>query len=374
MNKQVQLAALFLVATLAAAAQDVGARVYRVNGQWIEETNGALPAGKTIRVKTTAGPIRLNGARQDYITYTVRKFVHASSADAARREFASLRFMASNAGDVSWFRGECGGRGYVGIDLNVPEQTAFVRLDTSGGTISARNIAGKVEAVTGGEAIQLDEIGSNVYASSGGGNIEIGKVGGDVQVETGGGSIHIISAGGRVTASSGGGPLVVGTGKNMSLETGAGPIRVNKCDGTIKASTGGGSIELNDVGGPAELESGGGSIHVVQVRGGLHADTGSGPIVVDLAKSVGAFTDSRLETSEGDIVVYIPDNLGVTIRAAVELARGLGIHSEFAGVKVTNANKQWGPHEVFAEGALNGGGPILHVHTTNGTIEFKRKK
>ena len=373
MKRQAQFAALFLAASLAAVAQDSSSHVYRVNGEWIEEINGTLPAGRMVKVKTTAGPIRLNGVQQDNITYTVRKHVRAGSEDAARREFANLRFTASNAGGVTLFRAECGSRGYVGFDLKVPVQTSYVRLDTSGGTIAASNIAGKVEAVTGGESIQLDEIGANVYASSGGGNIEIGKVGGDVQVETGGGSIHILSAGGHIIASSGGGTLIIGTGKTMKLATGAGSIQVNKCDGQIKASTGGGSVDLKDVDGPAQVESGGGSIHVGPVHGGLRVDTGSGPIVVDLAKGGAAFTDSRLETSAGDIVVYIPDDLGVTIQAAVEVARGLGIRSDFPGLKISRS-QQWGPQEAFAEGILNGGGPILHVHTTNGTIEFKRKK
>jgi hypothetical protein len=148
---------------------------------------------------------------------------------------------------------------------------------------------------------------------------------------------------------------------------------VGRCDGQIKASTGGGSIELKDIDGPAQVDSGGGSIRVGPVRGGLQVNTGSGPIVVDLAKGGEAFTDSRLETSAGDIVVYIPDDLAVTIRAAVEVARGFGIRSDFPAVKVTNGDQRWGPHETFAEGSLNGGGPVLHVHTTNGTIEFKRK-
>jgi len=375
MTKQTQLAVVVFVVSLAAIAQDSSSRVYRVNGEWIEEINGTLPAGTIVKVKTTVGPIRLNGAQQDYITYTVRKHVRAGSESAARQEFAGLRFTASNVGNVALFHGECGSRGYVGFDLNVPARTSYVRLDTSGGTISARNIAGKVEAVTGGESIQLDDIGASAYASSGGGNIEIGRVGGDVQVETGGGSIHILSAGGYVMASSRGGTLVIGSGKAMKLQTGAGGIHVNRCAGEMKASTGGGSIDLKDVDGPAQVESrGGGSIRVGPVRGGLHVDTGSGPIVVDLAKGAAAFTDSRLETSAGDIVVYIPDDLGVTIQAAVEVTRGIGILSDFPGLKISNGRQQWGPHDASAEGALNGGGPVLHVHTTNGTIEFKRKK
>ena len=100
--------------------------------------------------------------------------------------------------------------------------------------------------------------------------------------------------------------------------------------------------------------------------------TGSGSIIVNLAGNRGSFTDSRLETSAGDIVVYIPDDLGLNIRAAAEMART--VRSDFPDIKISHARGRWGTHEIFAEGSLNGGGPLLHVHTTKGSIEFKRKK
>jgi len=377
MKQHAQLATLLLAASLAAMAQDSNYKIFRASGgEWIEEITGVLNSGKTVKVKTTSGPIHLTGGQQNNIIYTVHKHVRAASVDAARREFARLRFTALNSGDVALIRAECEGesRGYVAFDITVPTQTLLARLETNGGTISARNIAGRVEAVTGGESIQLDQIGGNVFASSGGGNIQIGKIGGDVRVETGGGRIEVVSAGGHVVASSGGGTVVVGAGKTMKLDTGAGSIKVNRCGGEIKASTGGGGIEVNEVDGPAIFESGGGSIHVGPIHGGLRVNTGSGPIIADLAKGGGVFTDSRLETSAGDIIVYIPDDLGVTIRASVEVARGDGIRSDFPNLKITSGNEQWGPREVDADGALNGGGPLLHVHTTSGTIEIRRKK
>jgi len=375
MKRHIQLASLFLAASLAAVAQNSGSKVYRLaNGEWVEEITGTLAAKKTVKVKTTAGPIHLNGGQQNSITYTVSKHVRASSEEAARREFAHLRFTVGSSAEVAFLHGECeeGGRSYVSFDLNVPSQTGFAKLETSGGAIAANNVAGKLEAITGGGAIHMDQIGEG-YASSGGGDIEIGKIDRDVRVETGGGTIKIASVGGEIVASSGGGTVMVGTGKSMSLETGGGSIQVNRCTGTMKASTGGGSIYVKEVSGHAQVESGGGSIHVGPVLGGLRVETGSGPIVAVLANGQGAFSDSRLETSAGDIVVYIPDDMRVTIRAAVEVARGLGIRSDFSGVKVTTGNNQWGPREVYAEGALNGGGPLLHVHTTTGSIEFKRE-
>jgi len=375
MKQHAQLATLLLAASLAAVAQDTNYKIFRMNGgDWVEEITGTLAPNKVVRVKTTSGPIHLTGGQRKNIIYTIRKHVRAASESGAKREFARLRFTVANSSDAALIRGECEGesRGYVDFDVTVPAQTVLAKLETNGGTISVRNIAGRVEAVTGGESIQLDQIGGNVFASSGGGNILIGKVGGDVRAETGGGRIEVGSAGGHVVASSGGGAVVVGTGKTMKLKTAAGSIRVNRCGGEIKASTGGGAIEVNDVDGPAQFESGGGSIHVGPIRGGLRVDTGSGPIIADLAKGGVVFTDSRLETSAGDIIVYIPNDLAVTIRATVEAARGAGIQTDFSSLKITRAN-ELGPREVYAEGALNGGGPVLHVHTTSGTIEIKRK-
>jgi len=374
MKKHIQLASLFLAASLAAVAQDSGTRVFRQDGQWIEETTGTLTAVKTVKVKTSSGAIAVNGTSQNNITYTVRKRARASSEDAARREFANLRFTAYDSADTALFRGDCDNRcrASIDFDIHVPSRTYLVRAETSGGSIAANAVSGRVEAITGGGAIHIDKVGEG-FANSGGGNIEIGSVDRDVRVETGGGNIKIASAGGQIIASSGGGMLDIGVGKGMSLETGGGTIQVNRCSGAMKASTGGGSIYVKQVNGHAQVESGGGSIHIGPVQGGVRVETGSGPIIAVLANGGGEFTDSRLETSAGDIVVYIPDDLKVTIRAAIEVARGSGISSELPGVKITNGNQQWGPREAYAEGALNGGGPILHVHTTTGSIEFKRE-
>jgi hypothetical protein len=375
MTKPLQLATLFLAASLAAVAQTPNARLYRASGnEWIQEVTGTLPASKQLKVRSSAGAIRVQGGQRSAVLYTIREHVHARSEETARRELAHLYFSTSS-GETASLRAECEGSngGYIDFDVQVPAQTTLVKLETQGGAVTAKNISGRLEASTGGGNIQLDQIGGVISASSGGGNIDIGKVGGDVLVETGGGNIHIDSAAGRIVAKSGGGNLRIGDGKIMDLQTGGGGITVAKCEGKIRAGTGGGSIELLDILGSAQVESGGGGIKIGPVSGGVRVQTGSGPIIATLAKGP-SFTDSRLETSVGDITVYVPAGLGVTIRAAVEVSRGYGIRSDFPELKITQTNQQWGPREAYAEGALNGGGPVLHVHTSSGNIVFKRKE
>ena len=373
-RKHLQLAILFYAAALTAMAQ-TPSHIYRSGSEWIEETSGTLAAGKKIWVKTTAGSIRMEGAAQNNVSYVARKHVRAASEEAARRELARLRVTSSSSTEQSSIHGEKdqASRGSIDFEVRVPVQTSFVRLETNGG-VMATNINGKVAVSTGGGGIHLDGIGGDVSASSGGGDILVGKIGGSAKVETGGGTIHIGTAGGQVVAFSGGGALVIGDAHSMVLQTGGGPIQVNKCTGEIKASTGGGAIKLNEVSGHALVESGGGSIHLGPLASGVRAETGSGPITIDLAATKGKFTDSQVETSAGDIIVYVPDDLGVNIRAAVEVSNGFGIRSDFPALKITGSSQQWGPREAYAEGSLNGGGPLLHVHTTTGTIEIKRRE
>lgn len=365
----------FLLANQVAAAQSLTPRLFRASGnEWIQEVSGTFSAGKYVRVRSSSGSIRIQGAQKNNITYTIREHVRAATEEGARRELAHLKFTTYSSGETVTLRADCEGsnRGSIDFDVQVPAQTALVKLETEGGAVTATNLSGRVEANTGGGAIQLDQITGLVVAASGGGNIEIGKVGSDVQASTGGGNIRLISAAGHVNAKSGGGNLNIGWAKVMTLSTGGGSINVNKCDGQMKAETAGGNIDIKDIAGSAQIETGGGSIHFGPIKGGVRAETAAGGIIARLAPG-GEFTDSRLETSVGDIVVYVPEGLGVNVRAAVEVARGYGIRSDFPDqIKISNP-QGLGPREVYAEGSLNGGGPLLHVHTTTGNIEIKRE-
>lgn len=385
MKKHLQLATIFLAAgffsasflaaSQAAVAQSPSPRLYHSGNEWIQEVSGTFSAGKTVKVKSSSGSIRIQGAQQSNITYTIREHVRAATEERARRELSHMKFTTYSAGETVVLQADCEGskQGSIDFDIQVPAQTQLVRLETDGGSVAANGLSGKVEAKTGGGGIQLDRISGIIVVSSGGGNIDIGKVGNDVQASTAGGSIRLISAAGQVVAKSGGGNLNIGWAKVMTLQTAGGSIHVTKCDGKIKAATGGGNIELNDIAGAAEIETGGGSIHIGPVRGGVRAETVAGAILAKLASGGAPFTDSKLETQVGDIIVYVPEGLGMNVRAAVEAARSYGIRSEFGELKITSPTGNLGPREFYAEGSLNGGGPVLHVHTTTGNIEIKRE-
>jgi DUF4097 and DUF4098 domain-containing protein YvlB len=382
-----------LVAALASLALCQEARVYREGNNWVQEMTGTLGTAKNLRVKLASGSVKVQGGSQAGITYVIHRRAYTSSEEKARREFESYRISTSVKGDTAWLVAESGGRDRRCSDefvINVPRNLDFAKIETGDGNISAAGVAGRVDLGSGGGNIRLDDIGGEVTAETGGGTIDVGSVQGNVSLQTGGGNIKIASAKGEIKAESGGGSVVVLSGlQGAVLETGAGSIRVDKCSGTVKATTGGGSVDLGEIGGPAEIETGAGSIRLASAKGRVRAQTGGGSIQLDGATSVQAETaaggiivkllsssgggnNSTLETSAGDITVYLANDLAISIRAEIEIANGHTIRSDFSDLRVATEGGPWGPKTVTAEGQLNGGGPVLKVRTNSGNINFRR--
>jgi DUF4097 and DUF4098 domain-containing protein YvlB len=396
LKQAIKLASIGVVMmTLASLALCQEARVYREGSNWVQEMTGDLGAAKNLRVKLAAGSVRVQGGSQAGITYVIHRRSYRSSEQQARREFESYRINTSVKGDTAWIVAESGGRNRRCADefvINVPRSLESAKIDTGGGDVNTTGIAGRVELESGGGNIHLDDIGGEVTAETGGGTIEVGSVGSDVSLQTGGGNIKVASAKGEIKAESGAGSVIILSGlQGAVLETGAGSIRVDKCSGTVKATTGGGSVDLGEIGGPAEIESGAGSIRLASAKGRVQAQTGGGSIQLDGATSVQAETaaggivvklvssngaggrsNSSLETSAGDITVYLANDLAISIRAEIEVASGHTIRSEFSDIRVATEGGQWGPKTVTAEGQLNGGGPVLKVRTNSGNVNFRR--
>jgi hypothetical protein len=104
---------------------------------------------------------------------------------------------------------------------------------------------------------------------------------------------------------------------------------------------------------------------------GARAETGAGPIT---AEFLGMGTDSTLQTSVGDVIVYIGPQARITVKAELEMANGHQISSDFPDLKITTDGGNYGPKNYYAQGSLNGGGALLRVRTMSGNIEFRRAK
>ena len=383
---------LILSASLAVTQET---RVSREGGSWAQEMTGSLSAVKNLRVKVDMGTVVVRGGQQQGINYVVHTRFGTSSEQEARRQFEQYKVTAYVKGDTAWIVGDWQGgrhpRHFSGdFSVMVPRDMALVKLETDGGNVEATGIAGRVEAQSGGGSMHLDDIGGGVNAETGGGSIEVGTVNGELGLHTGGGSIQVKQANGKLIAETGGGSIEIQScAQGAMIETGGSSIIVRHCNGKVKASTGGGSIDLSDVGGSAEIETGGGSIRLTSAKGHVHAETGGGGIELYGVPSASAETgaggitvklvntgserhDSDLETAAGDITVYIASDVAINVRASVDMGNGHQITSDFQDIHVSSEGGPYGPKTLMAEGRLNGGGPLLKVHTSTGDICIKK--
>lgn len=400
LKKALQVVGLAMVLALLAPMSFVQSeaqesKVSREGGSWAQETTGSLAAVKVLRVKVDMGSVVVRGGQQQGINYVVHTRFGNSSEQEARRQFDQYKVTAYVKGDTAWIVGDWQGerqpRHFSGeFSVMVPRDMTLVRLDTEGGNIDASGIGGRVEASSGGGGIKFDDIGGGVNAETGGGSIEVGTVSGDLGLHTGGGGIVVRHGNGKIVAETGGGSVRIESGsQEASIETGGGSIEVRQCSGKVKVSTGGGSVDLSDVGGPADIETGGGTIRLTSAKGHVHAETGgggielygvpsaraetgAGGITVKLVNTGGERRDSDLETAAGDITVYIASDVAINVRASVDMGNGHRITSDFADIHVSSEGDQWGPKTLTAEGKLNGGGPLLKVHTSTGDICIKK--
>ena len=389
----VGLASLLALLAPLAVAQET--HVSREGGVWSQEINGSLAAVKNLRVKVDMGSVVVRGGQQQGINYVVHTHFGNSSEQDARRQFEQYKVTAYVKGDTAWIVGDWQGgrrpRHFSGdFSVTVPREMALVKLETAGGNVDASGLAGRVEAESGGGSMKLDDIAGGASAETGGGSIDIGTVSGDLGLHTGGGTIEVRHANGKVVAETGGGSVDIQAGaQGAIIETGGGSVQVRQCNGKVKVSTGGGSVDLSDVGGPAEIETGGGSIRLTSAKGHVHAETGgggielygvpsaraetgAGGITVKLVNTGGERNNSDLETSAGDITVYIANDVAINVRASVDMGNGHHITSDFSDIRIASEGDKWGPKTLTAEGKLNGGGPMLKVHTSSGDICFKR--
>jgi TonB family protein len=227
-----------------------------------------------------------------------------------------------------------------------------------GGHITMKDVAGDVDAYTAGGHILAGNIEGNAKLRTGGGHIRAARINGTAHLETDGGNITIGEAGSFV-----------------EVRTAGGQIDFGEVRGSVHAETGGGGIRVVSVAGPMEVATSGGSICLTRVANRVHAETGEGTITAWInpeasgkARLVRLPGPSQLASRTGDIVVFLPRNIAMTIDATVDNGGPSRIQAD-PSFPLSMQSQPDGP--VHAIAALNGGGALLKLHTTGGKIQLQ---
>jgi len=382
-----------LVLLLAGVAVAQSARVYRDGQSWVEESSGTLPASRALRVNTPLGSVRVEGGGG--LRWSVRKRFFAGSEAEAKRQFAGFRVNVSRNGESAVLEvndeSHTRGRFDAEFELHIPARMEMVRVESGNGDIAVIGLASRLDLSTRAGDVAVDKVTGAVRALTQGGNLKFGQISGDLLARTGGGNITLGSLQGRIEIHTLGGNIDLGVIRGGIVQSDGGNVTLQRSTGPLNISTGGGNIAVDDAGGAVTVSTSGGNIRVGSSKGpvvartgagnielsklvhGADARSGMGTIQAEFLGSAGAI-QSALHTGAGDIVVYVKSGVPLTVHATAEIAAGRGIRSDFPEMKVTAEDGGWGPKTMFAEGVLNGGGPLLDLRTSVGQIDIRREQ
>ncbi|NIM18845.1 MAG: DUF4097 family beta strand repeat protein [Candidatus Latescibacteria bacterium] len=244
---------------------------------------------------------------------------------------------------------------------------------TAGGSISVGDVTGALEVKTSGGSIDLANIGKTVDARTAGGSISIESSGDDLLAKTSGGSIRVGNVSGKADVRTAGGSISVGPAKgDVQVQTAGGSIRIDQCGGTVMAQTSGGSISVEGSGGPVEVKTAGGSITIDDAHGYIEARTKGGSIEAKMmVADKDIDTHCTLESSGGEITIWLPRNLAATFDVELELSRWAD-EEEYDIISDFPLDIKKGRRSITATGDINGGGSPIRLYTVNGDIHIKK--
>lgn len=345
------------------------------------------------------GRVRVRGERgSSRVSGTLTKRVKAPSAAQAKLQLDRIAVMVQSQGGVVMVdvSGPEPGATELVLELTAPRPMKQTAIQTRWGDVDAAELDGSVFVESGGGTVRLDAIGLDAVARTAGGEMRLGRIGGSMNCATGGGTIRVDTIGGSADFSTGGGEIWIREVKgDLRASTAGGNIHIERAGGEVTANSGGGLIEVaqaasavvaTTTGGSIEVgggrnvqcESGSGSVRLKGATGSVNAAAANGMILAEIAAGAG-FRQSSLTSVDGDIIVFLPSNLAVTVRARTEPGGGSAagpngamsgrIHSEFP--EIQGRYDRW---RSAAAGRLNGGGPVLELTATGGSIHLRRLK
>ena len=349
---------------------------------WVRTFHDSANARPKLRINAH-GPVTLEGGVSSGFEYTVRVSVRARTRDLARTmlERAELRTESQN----EWFVLTTPGRGAtISVSMRAPHLREAV-VSSSDGAVEVYGIDGALTVDTGADQVKVDRIHGDCTLATGGGDIHAGTVDGffhcltgagaiivkavrgEAVVRTNGGDITMLEVGGAARADTGGGTVHLGKmGSAVMVTNGGGPITVDQASGTVTTRNMAGPVTVRGAAG-IRCESANGGITLGQISGPMSVYTAMGSIVANLQGS--KLGESSLKTGNGDITVVIPSNVGVKINAETQLADSLRrIQSAFREIQPRLVGMR-----VLAQGLVNGGGPLLQLSASGGTIFLKRQ-
>jgi len=249
--------------------------------------------------------------------------------------------------------------------------TGNVKLNTSGGDIETKSIAGNLDAYTSGGNVKPGNVTGTANIRTAGGDIVTGNISGDANFSTSGGNISTGNMGGTVKLSTAGGDIVTGTVTGTAnIKTSGGNINILALKGNSSVSTAGGSISVGSTSARLDAKTTGGDLYINNLGSDATLKTSAGEVTVRFAPSNNGKVS--VKNSAGDVKLVFPGGAKATVQATIsafgwDMEDDEVIRSDFPGTVDRRGGK------VITKTVVNGGGGAnVTVELDMGTLSLKK--
>ena len=161
-------------------------------------------------------------------------------------------------------------------------------LRTSGGSIQLSALAGNQRFRTSGGSLNLSDVQGNINGQTSGGSIHLDRcretgTTDRIDLQTSGGSIEARESSGTMRLHTSGGSIRLTDLKGtIDAQTSGGSVNGDNVEGDIKASTSGGSVRLANISGSidASTSAGGVDVSITKLTGPIRLTTSAGNVRV----------------------------------------------------------------------------------------------
>jgi len=333
MRKVIYICVAFtLIFTFVFSTNAISNSPFRDYEDTITKTFNVQP-GQLFYLKSDLGSVEVDSWGRNEVKVTVTRKADTNSKRRAEEIFDDLelefdqdsegvKVRAEYLGSKSWW----GERRRLKLHFEVTVPKEFnLDINTAGGSIQVTDLIGRSDLNTSG------------------GSITVGRVDGPVNAKTSGGSIKVQEARGHVFAHTSGGSITIG-----------------ETAGSVDAKTSGGGITLDGVTGDTDAYTSGGSLNLKNLSGNVNASTSGGSIYAELTGKIDR--DCTLKTSGGSVRVFLPSNIAADLDASTSGGR---VETDFP-ITVQGVIKK-----SALKGKINGGGPLITLRTSGGSIYIK---
>lgn len=184
----------------------------------------------------------------------------------------------------------------------------------------------------------------------------------DLQVETSNGAVDVSSLNGNVTIHTTNGAVrAARLDGAIDIASSNGGIVLDDLKGSEKVRTTNGGIRATSLDGRCDLSTTNGGIHVTGRFESLDIATGNGAVVARAESGSRMSSGWSIRTTNAGVSLALPPDFKANLDASTTNGRiALDLPAELGGSR----------SESRIQGPMNGGGPSLLIHTSNGSIHL----